>query len=66
MARDALRVLVVDDEPAMRLVLETRLRSWGYETLLAADADEAERLAKESPIWSGSSPSWTCSGRCTT
>ena len=48
MARDALRVLVVDDEPAMRLVLETRLRSWGYETLLAADADEAERLAKES------------------
>jgi DNA-binding NtrC family response regulator len=41
-------VLIVDDEPAMRLVLEARLRSWGYETVLAADADEAERLVKES------------------
>jgi len=48
MARDALTVLIVDDEPAMRMVLEARLRSWGYQTLLAADADEAERLVKES------------------
>jgi DNA-binding NtrC family response regulator len=47
MGYDSLTVLVVDDEPAMRLVLEARLRSWGYETLLAADGDEAERLVKE-------------------
>ncbi len=47
MGRKSLTVLVVDDEPAMRLVLETRLRSWGYEPLLAADGDEAEQLAKE-------------------
>jgi DNA-binding NtrC family response regulator len=44
---NALTVLVVDDEPAMRLVLEARLRNWGYETLLAADGDEAERIVKE-------------------
>jgi DNA-binding NtrC family response regulator len=43
-----LTVLIVDDEPAMRLVLEARLRSWGYETLLAPDAEEAERLVQSS------------------
>jgi DNA-binding NtrC family response regulator len=46
--RGSLTVLIVDDEPAMRMVLEARLRSWNYETLLAADADEAERIVKES------------------
>ncbi|OFV97646.1 MAG: hypothetical protein A3H28_02325 [Acidobacteria bacterium RIFCSPLOWO2_02_FULL_61_28] len=48
MTRHPFTVLVVDDEPAMRLVLEARLRSWGYQTLLAADAEEAERLAESS------------------
>ena len=42
--RHPLTVLVVDDEPAMRQVLDARLRNWGYETLLAADAEEGERL----------------------
>ena len=40
-------VLVADDEAAMRLVLDMRLRDWGYETLLAADGEEAERLAQK-------------------
>ena len=39
-------VLVVEDEPAMREVLGMRLRSWGYGTLTAPDAEEAARLAQ--------------------
>ncbi|MGH9786714.1 MAG: sigma-54-dependent transcriptional regulator [Terriglobia bacterium] len=48
MAHHPLTVLIVDDEPAMRLVLEARLRSWGYAALLAPDAEEAERLVQSS------------------
>ena len=48
MTHRPLTVLVVDDEPAMRQVLDARLRNWGYETLLAADAEEGERLAESS------------------
>src|SRR6185295_15347633 len=40
-------VLVVDDEPALRDVLEMRLESWGFRVCTAADADEAERVARE-------------------
>ncbi|MBI4916035.1 MAG: sigma-54-dependent Fis family transcriptional regulator [Acidobacteria bacterium] len=43
--REPMKVLVVDDEPAMREVLEMRLEAWGYEVLLAGDVPEAERLA---------------------
>ena len=39
-------VLVVEDEPAMREVLDMRLRSWGYGTLTAPDAEEGARLAQ--------------------
>lgn len=48
MTRRPLTILLVDDDPAMRLVLEARLRNWGYETLLAADAEEAEQLTESS------------------
>ena len=48
MTHRPLTVLVVDDEPAMRQVLDARLRNWGFATLLAADAEEAERLAASS------------------
>jgi CheY-like chemotaxis protein len=34
-------VLVVDDEPAWRIILETDLRMLGYRPLLAADSTEA-------------------------
>ncbi|MBI3933692.1 MAG: sigma-54-dependent Fis family transcriptional regulator, partial [Acidobacteria bacterium] len=40
-------VLIADDEAALRMVLDMRLRDWGYETVLAADGEEAERLAQK-------------------
>jgi DNA-binding NtrC family response regulator len=40
-------VLIADDEAAMRMVLDMRLRDWGYETLLATDGEEAERLVQK-------------------
>jgi two-component system, OmpR family, response regulator MprA len=45
-----MRILVVDDEPALRTSLERALRLGGYEVELAADGREAlVRLAAESP-----------------
>jgi len=44
----ALRVLIVDDDEPMRLFLQRVLNDAGYETVLAADGDEAiERSVKE-------------------
>jgi DNA-binding NtrC family response regulator len=40
-------VLVVDDDPTMRDVLEMRLQEWGFQVLLAADAREASQLVRE-------------------
>ncbi len=40
-----MRVLVVDDEAAICEVLEMRLAAWGFEVLVAGDANEAQRLA---------------------
>ena len=37
-------VLVVDDEAAMRLVLDMRLKDWGFDALSASDGEEATRL----------------------
>ena len=45
--RDPARILVVDDNPANVDILETRLRSQGYETLAAHDGEEALALARE-------------------
>jgi DNA-binding NtrC family response regulator len=50
MIDDRLKVLVIDDEAAMREVLEMRLKQWGFEVVVAKNA--AEALAKadtESP-----------------
>ena len=38
------RVLVVDDEEAMREVLQVRLAGWGYEVAVAADGAEGVRM----------------------
>jgi DNA-binding NtrC family response regulator len=45
MAARALKVLVVDDDSAMRMVLEARLRNWGYTVFAASDGAEAETSA---------------------
>jgi DNA-binding NtrC family response regulator len=42
----ALKILVVDDEPAMREVLSVRLASWGLAVCTASSAEEAERVAR--------------------
>jgi two-component system OmpR family response regulator len=42
-------VLVVDDERAWRVILETDLRMLGYEVWLANDAVEALTLARQHP-----------------
>ena len=45
-----LKVLVVDDEAAMREVLEMRLGEWGFDVVLAGDgASAAERVEAEEP-----------------
>jgi two-component system response regulator AtoC len=44
------RVLVVDDEPKMQRVLEIMLHKMGHEVLLAADGQEALKLAQSVPI----------------
>jgi DNA-binding NtrC family response regulator len=40
------KILVVDDEAAMREVLEMRLQEWGFEVRLAKDGLEAKELAE--------------------
>ena len=40
------KILVVDDDETMRLVLETRLSDWGYEVLMAGDGESGRQLAE--------------------
>ncbi len=44
---DKNRILVVDDEEALRTVLSTELSSEGYEVSTAADGNEAIELVKD-------------------
>jgi two-component system response regulator (stage 0 sporulation protein F) len=44
------RLLIVDDEPAVRLGLERALRSEGYEVIGASDFPEAKELLLERPV----------------
>ncbi|MEM7354102.1 MAG: sigma-54 dependent transcriptional regulator [Acidobacteriota bacterium] len=46
MAQRKPKILVVDDEPAMREVLEIRLPAWGFEVSVAACGEEARHLAE--------------------
>lgn len=47
MPENPLRVLVVDDEPAVREVLAVRIQGWGYAVRAAADMPETERQLRE-------------------
>jgi len=50
MSQQSLRVLIVDDEPALREVLLLRLRGWGYDAWAAADVEDAEaRIEAQRP-----------------
>jgi DNA-binding NtrC family response regulator len=40
------KILVVDDDAAMREVLEMRLREWGYKVFLATDGEEGKKQAE--------------------
>ena len=42
-------ILVVDDEPQLRRLATKVLRSLGYQTLEAEDAEQARKLIEESP-----------------
>jgi DNA-binding response OmpR family regulator len=46
-ARRAQTVLVVDDEPALRQVMQRTLRANGYRVLTASDPDEALAICEE-------------------
>jgi DNA-binding NtrC family response regulator len=46
MTRQRLKILVVDDEPALREVLEMRLAAWGYRVVLASDGDAARAVTE--------------------
>ena len=43
------RILVIDDEPALRELLQKALTSAGYEAILAEDGDEGLRLFIQAP-----------------
>jgi len=45
MAERRLKILVVDDEPAMREVLEMRLQEWGFDVVLAENGEAARGAA---------------------
>jgi CheY-like chemotaxis protein len=49
------RVLIVDDEPDILLMLRVNLEADGYATALAADGESAlQRIAEESTAWPSS------------
>ena len=41
------RILIVDDEVEILVLLSRRLQSWGYEVLTAATGEDALRMAEE-------------------
>jgi DNA-binding NtrC family response regulator len=47
MTRAKMKILVVDDETAIGEVLETRLKSWGYDVLLAKDGASALQTLRD-------------------
>ena len=46
MVNKRMKILVVDDDAAMREVLRIRLESWGYQVHSAADAGQAQELIR--------------------
>ena len=44
------KILVVDDEPSIRLLIQTALSTFGYEVFLASNGAEALDVAKKNPV----------------
>lgn len=44
---DSTTILVVDDDPAMRMIVSLSLRLYGYEVLVAASGEEAVALTRK-------------------
>ncbi len=42
-----MKILIADDDPVIRKLLETSLKKWGYEVVSAADGNEALLLLQE-------------------
>ncbi len=57
-----MRVLVVDDEPVVRRLLETSLTSWGYEVISAAGGEEAWGILQREEAPSLAILDWTMPG----
>ena len=53
------RVLVVDDDPVIRELLQAYLGEEGYDVLCAGNAEQAEACLPSAPI-SASRSSWCC------
>jgi sigma-B regulation protein RsbU (phosphoserine phosphatase) len=56
------RVLVVDDEPVVRRLLETSLTAWGYEVVAARGGEEAWQILKQDGAPSLGILDWTMPG----
>ncbi len=41
------QVLIAEDEPVVRLLLQRLLKTWGYRTLLASDGEHAMEVARQ-------------------
>ncbi len=45
-----MKVLIAEDDPISRRILEANLKSWGYDVATASDGDEAWDMVKDSGI----------------
>jgi diguanylate cyclase (GGDEF)-like protein len=43
----AIKILIADDDPITRLILQTALTKWGYQVLAACDGDEAWKILEQ-------------------
>ena len=57
-----LRVLVVDDEPGIRRLIQTSLRGWGYEVLAASTGEEALAILEREDAPALAILDWTMPG----
>lgn len=48
-ASDAMKILVADDDSASRLIIETLLKRWGHDVLLASDGNETVAKLEAEP-----------------